>query len=139
MWAWVWVCGCVGVRVCGVWLRTWICFEFCPTSSNKNFFKKKKKTKKEHLTRPICSNILKKPAKFSKINIDFCKPVERVQTTEKYRPHPKGGRGEKWEAVDVMSVTVVRMTVARQSLNRAYSVSHQNQRKKLRTRKLQGP
>ena len=28
------------------------------------------------------------------------------------------------------SVTVIRMTVARQSLNRAYSVSHQNQRKK---------
>ena len=28
--------------------------------------------------------------------------------------------------VDVMSVTVVRMTVTRQSLNRAYRVSHQN-------------
>ena len=38
--------------------------------------------------------------------------------------------------VDVMSVTVVRMTVARQSLNRAYSVSHQ---RKLRTHKLKGP
>ena len=38
--------------------------------------------------------------------------------------------------VDVMSVTVVRMTVARQSLNRAYSVSHQ---RKLRRHKLKGP
>ena len=38
--------------------------------------------------------------------------------------------------VDVMSVTVVRMTVARQSLNRAYSVSHQ---RKLRRHKLEGP
>ena len=38
--------------------------------------------------------------------------------------------------VDAMSVTVVRMTVARQSLNRAYSVSHQ---KKLRRHKLKGP
>ena len=38
--------------------------------------------------------------------------------------------------VDVMSVTVVRMTVARQSLNRAYSVSHQ---KKLGRHKLKGP
>ena len=35
-----------------------------------------------------------------------------------------------------MSVTVVRMTVARQSLNRAYSVSHQ---RKLRRHKLKGP
>ena len=39
-------------------------------------------------------------------------------------------------AVDVMSVTVVRMTVAGQSLNRAYSVSHQ---RKLRRHKLKGP
>ena len=38
--------------------------------------------------------------------------------------------------VDVMSVTVVRMTVARLSLNRAYSVSHQ---RKLRRHKLKGP
>ena len=38
--------------------------------------------------------------------------------------------------VDVMSVTVVRMTVAGQSLNRAYSVSHQ---RKLRRHKLKGP
>ena len=41
--------------------------------------------------------------------------------------------------VDVKSVTVIRMTVARQSLNKAYSVSHQNQRKKLRRHKLKGP
>ena len=41
--------------------------------------------------------------------------------------------------VDVKSVTVIRMTVARQSLNNAYSVSHQNQRKKLRRHKLKGP
>ena len=38
--------------------------------------------------------------------------------------------------VDVMTVTVVRMTVARQSLNRAYSVLHQ---RKLRRHKLKGP
>ena len=38
--------------------------------------------------------------------------------------------------VDVMSVTVVRMTVARQSLIRAYSVSHQ---RKLSRHKLKGP
>ena len=47
----------------------------------------------------------------------------------------EGGR----EVVDVKSVTVIRMTVARQSLNKAYSVSHQNQRKKLRRHKLKGP
>ena len=40
---------------------------------------------------------------------------------------------------DVMSVTVVRMTVTRQSLNRASSVSYQNQRKKLHRHKLKGP
>ena len=40
------------------------------------------------------------------------------------------------EDVDVKSVTVVRMTVAGQSLNRAYSVSHQ---RKLRRHKLKGP
>ena len=40
--------------------------------------------------------------------------------------------------VDVKSVTVIRMTVARQFLNKAYSVSHQNQRKKLRRHKLKG-
>ena len=40
--------------------------------------------------------------------------------------------------VDVKSVTAVRMTVARQSLNRAYSVPHQNQRKELRRHKLKG-
>ena len=38
--------------------------------------------------------------------------------------------------VNVMFVTVVRMTVARESLNRAYSVSHQ---RKLRRHKLKGP
>ena len=38
--------------------------------------------------------------------------------------------------VDVMSVTVVRMTVARQSLNKAHSVSHQ---RNLRRHKLKGP
>ena len=36
--------------------------------------------------------------------------------------------GHVRHCVDVKSVTVVRMTVARQSLNKAYSVSHQNQR-----------
>ena len=41
--------------------------------------------------------------------------------------------------VDVKSVTVIRMTIAKQSLNKAYSVSHQNQRKKLRRHKLKGP
>ena len=43
------------------------------------------------------------------------------------------------KCVDVKSVIVIRMTVARQSLNKAYSVSHQNQRKKLRRHKLKGP
>ena len=43
---------------------------------------------------------------------------------------------KSFEVVDVMSVTVVRMTVARQSLNRAHSVSRQ---KKLRRHKLKGP
>ena len=43
------------------------------------------------------------------------------------------------KSVDVMSVAVIRMTVARQSLNKAYSVSHQNQRKKLRRHRLKGP
>ena len=42
----------------------------------------------------------------------------------------------KFSCVDVISVTVVRMTVAGQSLNRAYSVSHQ---RKLRRHKLKGP
>ena len=41
--------------------------------------------------------------------------------------------------VDVMSVIVIRITVARQFLNKAYSVPHQNQRKKLRRHKLKGP
>ena len=44
-----------------------------------------------------------------------------------------------WISVDVMSVTVVRMTVTRQSLNKAYSVSHQNQKKKLLRHKLNNP
>ena len=44
-----------------------------------------------------------------------------------------------FKCVDVKSVTVIRMTVAGQSLNKAYSVSHQNQRKKLRRHKLKGP
>ena len=46
--------------------------------------------------------------------------------------------GNSFHCVDVKSVTVIRMTVARQSLNKAYSVSHQNQRKKLRRHKLKG-
>ena len=42
--------------------------------------------------------------------------------------------------VDVMAVTVVRMTVTRQYLNKAHSVRHiENQRKKLRRHKLKGP
>ena len=55
---------------------------------------------------------------------------------------PLGGRSVVreclllFDSVDVMSVTVVRMTVARLSLNRAYSVSHQ---RKLRRHKLKGP
>ena len=40
--------------------------------------------------------------------------------------------------VDVKAVTVARMTVTGQSLNKAHSVSHQNQKKKLRRQKLQG-
>ena len=56
-----------------------------------------------------------------------------------HRYHEDHITAKGMNSVDVMSVTVVRMTVARQSLNRAYSVSHQNQRKKLRRHKLKGP
>ena len=41
--------------------------------------------------------------------------------------------------VGVKSATVIRMTVTRQSLNKMYSVSHQNQRKKLRRHMFKDP
>ena len=55
-----------------------------------------------------------------------------ISTFSHGRPLGLDTSGHLWAYVDVMSVTVVRMTVTRQSLNKTYSVSHQNRWKKLR-------
>ena len=71
----------------------------------------------------------------SSLCLDKMKIPEATATVDK-----EWQKLEKMPAcVDVKSVTVIRMTVARQSLNKAYSVSHQNERKKLRRHKLKSP
>ena len=51
-------------------------------------------------------------------------PCQRTATGESLEDQGNLHLRHDRDVVDVMSVTVVRMTVARQSLNRAYSVSH---------------